>query len=33
MSDQKMWQIALLLHNADKDMPASVKAALSGPAQ
>jgi thiosulfate dehydrogenase len=33
MSDQKMWQIALLLHNADKDMSASVKAVLSGPAQ
>jgi thiosulfate dehydrogenase len=33
MSDQKLWQIALLLKNADKDMPASVSKILSGSPQ
>jgi mono/diheme cytochrome c family protein len=30
LDEQKMWQIALLLHNADKPMPASVQQILSG---
>jgi mono/diheme cytochrome c family protein len=33
MSEQKLWQISLLLKNADKDMPASVSKILSGSPQ
>lgn len=32
LDDQKIWQIALLLHNADKPMPPSVAKLLSGSA-
>jgi mono/diheme cytochrome c family protein len=32
LDDQKIWQIALLLHNADKPMPSSVVKLLSGSA-
>jgi thiosulfate dehydrogenase len=33
MSEQKLWEISLLLKNADKAMPASVSKVLGGPAQ
>jgi len=32
LDDQKIWQLALLLHNADKPMPESVTKLLSGSA-
>ena len=33
LSDTEMWQVSLLLKNADKDLPDPVKQILTGPAQ